>query len=256
MSYDKQKVLNVALAEVGYLEKASRSQLDDKTANAGKNNITKYARDLAEISYFNGNKQGVAWCATFVCWCFVTAYGKSAALSLTCQPTNTKNNAGAGCRYAMNYYKAKGQLHDTPVAGDQIFFYSADRSSISHTGLVYKVDGTYVYTVEGNTSSASGVIANGGAVAKKKYRLNYPRIAGYGRPKYGTSTQEAGNGPVSAPDSGVGEYTTYTVKKGDTLWRIAQKQLGRGNRWTDIQRLNGLKSDRILVGQTIKIPKA
>ena len=257
MSYDKQKVLNVALAEVGYLEKASRSQLDDKTANAGSANITKYARDLAEISYFNGNKQGVAWCATFVCWCFVTAYGKSAALFLTCQPTNTKNNAGAGCRYAMNYYKAKGQLHDTPVAGDQIFFYSADRSSISHTGLVYKVDGSYVYTVEGNTSSASGVIANGGAVAKKKYRLNYPRIAGYGRPDYGESAQEAGNGPVSAPDSETDEYTTYTVKKGDTLGKIARATLGKASRYPEIASLNNISNpNRISIGQKLKIPKA
>jgi peptidoglycan hydrolase-like protein with peptidoglycan-binding domain len=41
-----------------------------------------------------------------------------------------------------------------------------------------------VYTVEGNTSSAAGVVANGGAVAKKQYSLSYGRIAGYGRPKY------------------------------------------------------------------------
>ena len=30
----------------------------------------------------------------------------------------------------------------------------------------------------------SGVVANGGAVEKKKYKLTYSRIAGYGRPKY------------------------------------------------------------------------
>ena len=80
MAYDKQKVIDIALAEVGYLEKASKDRLDEKTANAGSNNITKYARDLAAVSYFNGNKQGVAWCATFVCWDFYKAYGKSAAL--------------------------------------------------------------------------------------------------------------------------------------------------------------------------------
>lgn len=41
-----------------------------------------------------------------------------------------------------------------------------------------------MYTVEGNTSGASGVIANGGGVCTKKYSLSYARIAGYGRPKY------------------------------------------------------------------------
>ena len=36
--FDKQKLLNVAFAEVGYLEKASNKSLDSKTDNAGKNN--------------------------------------------------------------------------------------------------------------------------------------------------------------------------------------------------------------------------
>lgn len=255
MAYDKQKVIDIALAEVGYLEKASKSNLDDKTANAGKLNYTKYARDLAAISYFNGNKQGVAWCATFVCWCFVQAFGKAAALALLCQPTKAKNNAGAGCKHARNYFKAKGQLHDSPQPGDVVFFYSADKSSIAHTGLVYKVDDTYVYTIEGNTSAASGVVANGGAVAKKKYKLTYKRLAGFGRPKYGAQAQaETAKKPETAAAST--DARTYTVQKGDSLWKIARKQLGNPNRYKEIQSLNNMKGDLIRVGQVIKLPKA
>ena len=56
-------VVNIALAEVGYREKASNAYLDDKTANAGAANWTKYARDLAAAGYYNGNKNGYAWCA-------------------------------------------------------------------------------------------------------------------------------------------------------------------------------------------------
>lgn len=48
--YDRQKVIAIALAEVGYLEKASNEQLDDKTANAGKKNFTKYARDMKAVT--------------------------------------------------------------------------------------------------------------------------------------------------------------------------------------------------------------
>lgn len=256
MAYDKQKVIDIALAEVGYLEKASKSNLDEKTANAGSANITKYARDLAAISYFNGNKQGVAWCATFVCWCFVQAFGKAAAVKLLCQPTKAANNAGAGCKHARNYFKDKGQLHDNPQAGDQIFFYSSDKSEISHTGIVYKTDGSKVYTVEGNTSSASGVIANGGAVEKKSYSLTYARIAGYGRPAYGMQTVEstATKEPEKpAVTEDLSAYETYTVKKGDTLWRIAQKTLGSGNKYKTIMQLNGLSSDKLKVGQVLKI---
>ena len=38
--------------------------------------------------------------------------------------------------------------------------------------------------IEGNTNGGSTLEANGGAVAKKSYPLNYSKIAGFGRPKY------------------------------------------------------------------------
>jgi LysM repeat protein len=251
MAHDKQKVIDIALAEVGYLEKASNSQLDSKTANAGNKNRTKYSRDLANASFYNGNKQGVAWCDVFVDWCFVQAYGKADALAMTYQPTNAKNNSGAGCKYSRIYYKAKGKLFDTPQIGDQIFFFSADKTQIAHTGLVYKVDSNKVYTVEGNTSGVSGVIANGGGVCKKSYNLTYGRIAGYGRPNYGEQPAV-----VTQPDTEkVQAFTVYTIKKGDTLWRIAQKHLGRGDRYKEIMQLNNMQKDMIYAGKQLKIPK-
>lgn len=174
------EIVKIALNEVGYLEKASNANLDDKTANAGSNNFTKYARDLDNISgFYNGKKNGFPWCDVFVDWCFVKAFGANKAKELLCQPDRS---LGAGCGYSMDYYKKKGQFHISPAIGDQIFFKSGN--SISHTGIVYDVDKTYVYTVEGNTSSASGVVVNGGSVAKKKYSLSYSNIAGYGRPSY------------------------------------------------------------------------
>lgn len=176
------KLLEVALAEDGYLEKASNSNLDSKTANAGYNNYTKYARDLDALGYFyNGPKNGYAWCDVFVDWCFVQAFGPEAAMKLLQQP---KKSYGAGCYYSAKYYKDKGQLYTSPKAGDQIFFWNSSKSELAHTGLVYAVDASYVYTIEGNTSSASGVVANGGGVFKKKYARNYSRIYGYGRPNY------------------------------------------------------------------------
>lgn len=255
MAYDKQKVIDIALGEVGYLEKASNSQLDDKTANAGSGNYTKYSRDLAKHPFFNGSKQGAAWCAVFVAWDFDQAYGKDAALKLLCQPTKAANNCGAGCKYMRNYFKDKGQLHmSDPQPGDVIFFYSADKSQIQHTGLVYKVDSSKVYTVEGNTSGASGVIANGGGVCKKSYSLTYARLAGYGRPNYGTATVTETKTETKT-ETTTTSYTTYTVKKGDSLWKIASKLLGKGTKYPQIQKANGLKSTVIRVGQKLKIPK-
>lgn len=255
MAYDKQKVLDIALSEVGYLEKASNSNLDDKTANAGSKNYTKYSRDLAAVNFYNGKKQGAAWCDVFVDWCFFKAFGKEATLAITGQPTNNKVNYGAGCKYSRNYYKNKGWLHTSnPQPGDQIFFYSSDKKSIQHTGLVYKVDANKVYTVEGNTSGASGVIANGGGVCKKSYSLTYGRLAGYGRPNYGEQSSTATK-PTPAPEPTQSSETTYTVKKGDSLWNISKEYLGKGNRYKEIMQANGLKNATIRVGMTLKIPK-
>ena len=177
------KVMAIAEAEVGYLEKASNSQLDSKTANAGSNNYTKYARDLDAIpGFYNGKKNGYPWCDIFVDWCLVQAFGVETAKDLLCQPNNS---CGAGCGYSMQYYKNKGQFYTkNPQPGDQIFFWENNKTEVGHTGLVYAVDNTYVYTIEGNTSGTSGVVANGGGVFKKQYSLSYALICGYGRPKY------------------------------------------------------------------------
>lgn len=49
--------------------------------------------------------------------------------------------------------------------------------------------------------------------------------------------------------------TMYTVRKGDTLWGIAKKLLGDGNRYREIQKENGLTDTVIRVGMVLKIPK-
>lgn len=184
-----ERVIAVALSYVGYLEKKSNSQLDDFKANAGSGNYTKFARDLDAIpNFYNGKKQGFAWCDVSNDAWFVYAFGAEAAKKLLCQPWKS---SGAGCKYSAEYYKAKGRFHTkNPKIGDQIFFWNSKKTGVAHTGLVYMVDNLYVYTVEGNTSPQSGVVANGGGVYKKKYALSYNRIYGYGRPDYDNVSYE------------------------------------------------------------------
>ena len=50
------------------------------------------------------------------------------------------------------------------------------------------------------------------------------------------------------------QYQEYTVQKGDSLWKIAQEQLGSGTRYTEIMQLNHLSSDVIYPGQIFKLP--
>ena len=165
------KLLTVARAEIGYLEKASNKSLDDKTANAGNRNYTKYARDLYPAL------QGQPWCDMFVDWCMVQAFGSVDAKRLL------GGGFSAYTPISAQYYKDRGQYHKAgPQPGDQIFFRGADR--INHTGIVTDVTMTKVRTIEGNTSAGPAVIPNGGAVCAKEYSLDNSRIDGYGRPDW------------------------------------------------------------------------
>ena len=153
------------------MEKTSPRDLDSKTGNAGDGNYTKYWRDLYPPF------QGQPWCDCFVDWCFHKAYG-DAATSIECggdMEFYTPTSAGR--------YQKAGRWSSDPEVGAQIFFENGSR--ICHTGIVESFTETTVTTIEGNTSGASGVIANGGEVCRKTYfRSNY-RIAGYGLPKWG-----------------------------------------------------------------------
>ena len=190
-----ERVLGVAKAEEGYLEKASNKNLDDKTANVGSNNYTKYARDLDSIGYFNGKKNGYAWCASFVAWCFVNAFGMETAQTLLCHPAR---GDGASCTMGRLYYREAGRYYKSgPKAGDQIFFTKDNGKNCNHTGLVTKVENGTVYTIEGNTSSAVGVVDNGGCVRAKSYPLTYAKIDGYGRPRYELIAEEDDNMDVN-----------------------------------------------------------
>jgi len=183
MANTADKVISIALSQVGYLEKSRAAYQADKnvlykfTEGAGSDNYTKYGKEMHDI-YPAVMDFPAYWCDCFVDWCFYQAYGIANAKGLLGGDFNDYTVASA------QLYKKKNAYHKTPMIGDQIFFNNGTR--ICHTGLVYYVDATKVYTVEGNTGGGSTVIANGGGVAKKSYPLSYERIDGYGRPKYDT----------------------------------------------------------------------
>lgn len=167
------KVIDVAKAEVGYLEKKSNSSLDSKTANAGSKNYTKYGK------WYGDNPD--YWCAMFVCWCFAQAYGSDAKDMLY-------GGYSAACETMRARFIKAGKYDKNPKVGDCIFFTGTRHSGANHIGIVYAVDGSKVYTIEGNTSGGSSVIDNGGGVARKGYAKTHSRIMGYGHPNYDAST--------------------------------------------------------------------
>ncbi len=152
----KNKLCSYALSQVGYHE--------------GANNWNKYA-EIPEVEQLYGWKpQSTYWCDTFVDACFVACFGLELASEMTYQPIGS---GSALCRTSADYYKEHGAFYQRPEVGDQIFFYSS--GDINHTGIVVRVDGASVHTVEGNSSDM---------VAERTYSINDGEIAGYGRPNW------------------------------------------------------------------------
>ena len=186
-------VLAIAEAEVGYLEKsviAYKKNPDiiyEKTAGAGYDNYTKYGKEMHDI-YPSVMDFPAPYCDAFVDWCFYKAYGVTTAKSLIGGNFDDYTVASA------SMYDKKKALHTNPKVGDQVFFTkNGNIKGCYHTGLIYKVDKEYFYTIEGNTSSSAGVVANGGCVTKKKYSIAvYKGKTLFGRPKYdaGTASKE------------------------------------------------------------------
>lgn len=168
----QERLIATAEDQLGYMGKRSNSQLDEYKGNTS-GLWNKYARDLDALGdFYNGKKNGYDWCDVFVDWCFVQTFGRALAQQLLGQPDRS---LGAGTGYSLNYYKQKGWFFTSPQPGDQIFF--GDAKSTWHTGIVTRVEGGYVHTIEGNAGNPS-------AVRAARYTIGSKTIKGYGRPDW------------------------------------------------------------------------
>ena len=180
-------IVAVALSQVGYQEGSSSSQLSGEVQGAS--NYTEYGRwyGLQDM-----------WCAMFVSWCAHTAGIASSVVpyhSFTVSGLNTFISWGrAYTRAAV----AAGTY--TPRAGDIIYFKSSRNSNkTNHVGIVTSYAGSTVYTVEGNTSSAT-ISTNGGAVCTKSYSITNTYIVYICSPDYaGTQSEDPPAGVAYFP---------------------------------------------------------
>lgn len=167
----KQKVIDIALAEVGYHEKASDKNLNSKTANAGSANYTKYGKQMHALSPAVMDYPA-AWCDAFVDWCFWKAFGDAAQKVLCGTYDDYTVNSAA-------MYKKAGRWTVHPAKGYQVFYQR--NGGICHTGIVVGLSGGHIQTVEGNASDA---------VVRRDYAQTDSYIAGYGMPDYSVVTGE------------------------------------------------------------------
>lgn len=88
-----------------------------------------------------GLGKGYAWCAAFVYWCY----------SQAAKELNINNPLAKTAGVLDHWAKTKGAKVKTPKVGD-IFIMDFGKGA-GHTGIVIEVQGTYVITIEGNTSA-------------------------------------------------------------------------------------------------------
>ena len=154
----RDKIVEIALNEVGYIEKNSDKDLDSKTLNVGDKDYTKYGK------WFGSNPG--PWCVKFVCW----VYNQAGCLNLI--------KKTAGCSTFISFFKKNKEFQPRgykPKKADIIFINWNSKTTPDHVGIVKKVDDKYVYTIEGNRSNK---------VAEAKYLLTDTRILGYGTPYF------------------------------------------------------------------------
>ena len=214
-------LIAVALSQLGYMESNSVDDMSGTTG--GKDNYTEFNYNMGDfgVGYGTGNYD---WCASFVSFCLLQSRCTTQnRLSDWCRNHMGDSNyiwREVGCpKWAENldrtgYYRksaAKGGDY-LPNTGDLIFFRWSPEKAIGHIGIVLYNDGERVYTIEGNTSGGTTMVANGGAVHFKNYALDYSCIDGYGQMPYERNEEVelidySGNAP------GVGTYVSTIEKK-------------------------------------------
>ena len=173
----------IALSQIGYQEGNSDGQFAGNAS--GSDNYTEFNYNMGSFGVGYGGSQ-YPWCACFVSFCLYQGQcHDQGKLSDWCR----KNEGVEGyvwrevsCQQWVNQLKRFDMFKPktyAPQSGDLIFF-STNGTSSSHIGIVLYADGSYVYTIEGNTSSGSELDVNGGGVYYKKYSLRNSKIFGYG----------------------------------------------------------------------------
>ncbi len=176
-------IVNIGLSQVGYQESSSSSQLSGTIK--GSKNYTEYGRwyGLQDM-----------WCAMFVSWC-----ANVAGVSTSVVPKHCYTPSG------LSWFKSRGRAYSratvasggyTPQPGDIIYFKSSrNENTTNHVGIVTSYSGKTVYTVEGNTSSAT-ISTDGGAVAAKSYSISNTYIVYICNPDYSGANVSQGTNNI------------------------------------------------------------
>jgi len=206
---------------IGYCEKEKASNVgagydnpESYTSGAGDNNYTIFAKVYKEKTGID--VQGQPWCDSFIDTIFIHLFGVDMAKKLL-------GGFSAYTPTSAQYFKnIKCWVDSFPEEGYIGFFENSER--IYHTFYVRDYINGTMATVEGNTGGMTGIVENGGCVARKTYVYSSykSKIPGFGTPDY----------------SLVEEYKEGWLKAADNVRWWYQKKDGSypANRWCIINR--------------------
>lgn len=162
-------IIGVAKTQLGYTE--------------GANNATKYG------TWYGLPNQ--PWCAMFISWC-----ARQAGISKDILQ-NSAVAAPDAKYFNIPYYDGASY---TPKKGDLFF-----TKSWSHVGLVYYIDGSYFYTIEGN-SNTTGSSEGTSVVTNRRKISNFY----FGVPKYNSGAPTYAKLSIDTKSLYVGQTITFT----------------------------------------------
>ena len=203
MELTRELIIMEARRWVGYTESdcVNLKEYDNTKGGNGRNNYNRFSwlfdRLLAPKTYAGGNKDGFAWCATFVTMCIGTAtfaekenlvkrvYAARPAQVHEWQKKVLANlhaalvlNGESLCSASMlagvgsfpKFTSIKPCTLSEVEPADLVIFGNASCST-AHIGLVESVGGGQFVTIEGNTKLGAAT-PNGGQVCRKTYAPN------------------------------------------------------------------------------------
>ena len=196
---ERETILNEARRWVGYTESnyCDYLEYDSQQGGHGKNNYNRFSwifdKMLSPKVYAGGNKDGYAWCATFVATCIgtcdfvaknhivheiVAAPVAMLAEMRRCYCSNLDIALGlkgtplvsasmlAGVSSYPRFTNIQPTTYDNAKPADLIIF-----GDNAHIGFVEAIGDGKIVTIEGNTKCGSPT-PNGGEVCRKLYVIN------------------------------------------------------------------------------------
>lgn len=170
--------------------------------------------------------------------------GKAACTEITKAFLETVEKAG----YWVGIYSSKSHL-ETYIAEDVRKRYAVWVAHYEVKKTTYS--GQFGMWQKSSTGKIDGIKGN---VDLNECYVDYPaEIKKAGRNGFKKTVSKTET--VAKPKPVETKYTTYIVKRGDTLWDIAQKYLGSGKRYKEIMYASAITSEKIYPKQQLKIPK-